>query len=453
MGKIVVVVLIPVLAVLGLWLAIGLDEAPLKGLLIGGVPVRPGDSLEQQLQARVAAYADEEVVIFAGPSQTRRSRRQLGARLELDDVLERAQQMGRSGNPIADLKKWWLARQGRLDLQWPPSIDKGVVGDFISAERERLELPPKAGVTDGEGWSLPGKAGLTLDYHHATAALRRALVAGNSELHLELREVPAPEPILIGSPDGALFDDPESVEAELAEHSELSGVEAPGIPDAVTGAIQWLPSRGDECYEKPPMRPFCDGPRRVPRPLGAAATRASELGLGELSAVRRLLLRPPDGRWIQAAGGPGGPQNLVWPVPGGRFGRGFGFVRKRAAVKDRLHKGVDIPAAQGSPIRAASDGIVAYADNDIRGYGNLLMIVHADGSTTLSAHCRSIFVFPGQRVRSGQIVAEVGRTGMAMGPHLHFEYRKGGQPSDPIALFDHVPPRGQAAPQSPATDR
>ncbi|MET0389827.1 MAG: M23 family metallopeptidase, partial [Polyangiales bacterium] len=68
-------------------------------------------------------------------------------------------------------------------------------------------------------------------------------------------------------------------------------------------------------------------------------------------------------------------------------------------------------------------------------YGNLLVVVHADGGVSFSAHCRAIYVFAGQRVLRGQIVGEVGDTGLARGPHVHWEYHVHGKPIDPDRLF------------------
>jgi murein DD-endopeptidase MepM/ murein hydrolase activator NlpD len=92
-------------------------------------------------------------------------------------------------------------------------------------------------------------------------------------------------------------------------------------------------------------------------------------------------------------------------------------------------------ATAGSPIRASAPGLVAYSDNRVRGYGNLLLLVHGDGSVTLHAHCQRVLVFAGQRVEQGQVIAEVGMTGLAMGPHLHFEYHRAGEAVDPTPLF------------------
>ena len=435
------------LAVLGLVLAaiafvtiVRAGDAPPRGLRIGGQPIDPDQPLAEQLQARAKVYAEELVVIRSGPSKTMRMRRELGASLDVAEVSARAREVGRSGRLIADLRKWFAARRGRLDLPWPATIDAQRLGAFVARERDRLELPPKVGVSDGHGWSLPGEDGVTLDYHQAMVVLTRALKAGRSDVELALRAVPAPEPIVIGLPDGALFDESDP-QADLEAARAAQGEPAQTVPASVVASIEWLPSRGRECYPRPPMPPFCEGPRMVPRAVGHAAVLASELGLGGLHAVRRVLTQGADPRWIAAAGGPQGRQALLWPVIGGRFGRGFGYVRKRIEVRHQIHKGVDIPAPLGSAIRAASAAIAVYSDNGLRGYGNLLILAHADGSVTFTAHCRRIFVAPGDRVRAGQIVAEVGVTGMTMGPHLHFEYHVAARPTDPMALFADAPTR------------
>jgi murein DD-endopeptidase MepM/ murein hydrolase activator NlpD len=108
---------------------------------------------------------------------------------------------------------------------------------------------------------------------------------------------------------------------------------------------------------------------------------------------------------------------------------------RKAELRDRIHAGVDIVAPSGSQILASRSGIIAYSDNRVRGYGNLLVIVHGNGDVTLNAHCQRVFVFAGERVARGQVVAEVGMTGLALGPHLHFELRVAGQPADPQPSF------------------
>jgi murein DD-endopeptidase MepM/ murein hydrolase activator NlpD len=154
------------------------------------------------------------------------------------------------------------------------------------------------------------------------------------------------------------------------------------------------------------------------------------------------MFRPPKPEWLDAAGWAQG-ESLLWPVEGGRLFRGLLPARDG----HRPHKGLDIAAPEGSPIRAIKSGIVAYSDNAVPGYGNLLVSVHPDGSVAFYAHCRAIFVFAGQRITQGQIVGEVGQTGRATGPHVHFEYRTRGRIRNPLALFgDQIPGRRAGRP-------
>lgn len=174
--------------------------------------------------------------------------------------------------------------------------------------------------------------------------------------------------------------------------------------------------------------PWCDGPRAVPDPVGEPDRLASRLGLGTRNAAGLLLTRAPRGSWVAAA--PGGPLgSLLYPVRNGHMGRGVGAGRRRQ------HAGVDIGAPPGTPIRAAADGLVAYSDNGLRGYGNVIILVHRGGWVTLYAHCERTLVFAGQRVRRGETIGHVGSTGLARGPHLHFELRREGVPHDPQPLF------------------
>ncbi len=105
-----------------------------------------------------------------------------------------------------------------------------------------------------------------------------------------------------------------------------------------------------------------------------------------------------------------------WPVAGAissHFGR-----RGR-----RMHEGIDIVANRGTPVGAARSGHVIYSGNGIRGYGNLVIVRHIDGYTSVYAHLSRISVRKGQYVNKGQLVGAVGNTGRTTGHHLHFEIR------------------------------
>jgi murein DD-endopeptidase MepM/ murein hydrolase activator NlpD len=98
----------------------------------------------------------------------------------------------------------------------------------------------------------------------------------------------------------------------------------------------------------------------------------------------------------------------------------------------RLHAGSDFGARSGSPIVAVADGVVISAGYS-GGYGNRVILDHGGGITTVYAHCRSLSVSSGQRVRQGQRIAAVGSTGLSTAPHLHFEFRIDGRPVNPMS--------------------
>ncbi len=109
------------------------------------------------------------------------------------------------------------------------------------------------------------------------------------------------------------------------------------------------------------------------------------------------------------------------------FGMRFHPILRRT----RLHTGVDIGARHGARIRAAAAGEVVVAGY-VKAYGNTVIIDHGGGVTTLYGHCSSLGVSEGQTVKQGDVIARVGSTGLATGPHLHFEVRRNGTPVNPF---------------------
>ena len=116
---------------------------------------------------------------------------------------------------------------------------------------------------------------------------------------------------------------------------------------------------------------------------------------------------------------------FVWPVNGSVVSN-FGVVGK-----GRRNDGINIKASLGSNIKAADKGVVAYAGNELKGFGNLVLIKHSDGYITAYAHADKIYVKKGQSVIRGEKIATVGKTGSVNTPQLHFEVRAGKRAVNP----------------------
>jgi murein DD-endopeptidase MepM/ murein hydrolase activator NlpD len=422
-----------------------LDKRSLPGLKVGGVPLPQTTDPLPVLRAQAEAWGKTQVRLVTKPHLTKVTRAELGGKLDADAMAARVKLVGHSGNPLSDLWTWQDAKRHGMELSWLPHIDRAQLGRYVRAVRNVVERPPVAGTVDQEGVTLAGVPGVTLDVVLTADVLEQLLRSGQLEANVDLREVPAPQ-IEIGSPDGI---DEEHTEAEEPEPRASRGNKPGPVQAKLTAAMQermralaphsWLPPQGCEAMD-PPYERFCQGPRRAAAPHGTAAELAEKLDLGSLQTVGRLLSAPPKAAWVAAAGGPVPTQMLLKPVPSGAgtIWRQFGFVR-RPPFEKLIHRGWDIGALRGTPLLAVNPGIVAYSDNRVRGYGNLLVIVHPDASVTFSAHCRAIYVFAGQRVERGQIVGEVGDTGLARGSHVHWEYHVQGGAVDPKEMWSKEP--------------
>jgi murein DD-endopeptidase MepM/ murein hydrolase activator NlpD len=125
-------------------------------------------------------------------------------------------------------------------------------------------------------------------------------------------------------------------------------------------------------------------------------------------------------------------KGFIWPTRG-VITSGYGWRW------GRMHQGIDIANAVGSPVDAAADGVVEYAGWNSGGYGNMIDIRHADGSLTRYGHLNAVLVREGQRVQQGQQIGEMGSTGYSTGPHLHFEVHPAHQGA--VNPISYLPPR------------
>jgi murein DD-endopeptidase MepM/ murein hydrolase activator NlpD len=166
-----------------------------------------------------------------------------------------------------------------------------------------------------------------------------------------------------------------------------------------------------------------DADHQLPgRPSTALPRPPTALHAGRATAIDayRQQVGPTDGRFIL-------------PVEGPRTS-GFGMRLHPVDHAERLHSGMDIAAAAGTQIQAAAAGQVILSGTQA-GYGNVVVIQHAEGYATLYAHNTENLVSVGTTVSQGQPIATVGSTGRSTGPHLHFEVRKDGKRLDPAIFF------------------
>ena len=114
-----------------------------------------------------------------------------------------------------------------------------------------------------------------------------------------------------------------------------------------------------------------------------------------------------------------------WPVRG-KVITGYG-----AKTNGKANDGINLAVPEGTPVKAAEDGVVAYSGSELKGYGNLILVRHSNGYVTAYAHASELLVKRGDPIKRGQIIAKSGQSGEVGSPQLHFEIRKGSSPVDP----------------------
>ena len=210
------------------------------------------------------------------------------------------------------------------------------------------------------------------------------------------------------------------------------------VSDTPRTALEWypqsdapVPHRVADNHPAPRPRPPHHRPRTTPAPVQTAAAdcppgqnRPAWYTQNNLPAPRP---RPQDATYtdIPDAGG----LAFAWPLSG-HIIADYG-----STASGGRNDGINIAAPSGTPIHAAAAGQISYAGNELRGYGNLVLIKHDGGYVTAYAHADRITVNRGDYVAKGQVIGYAGQTGDVSSPQLHFEIRKGVQPVNPHAML------------------
>ena len=133
---------------------------------------------------------------------------------------------------------------------------------------------------------------------------------------------------------------------------------------------------------------------------------------------------------VKASEATGALPTFRWPV------RGKVITSYGAKTNGKSNDGINLAVPEGTPVKAAEDGVVAYSGNELKGYGNLVLVRHSNGYVTAYAHASELMVKRGDTIKRGQIIAKSGQSGEVGSPQLHFEIRKGSSPVDPLQFLN-----------------
>jgi len=181
------------------------------------------------------------------------------------------------------------------------------------------------------------------------------------------------------------------------------------------------------------MRAGLSGDHDVVRPLKAAnaqPARPAHEHAGPAEA-RKLVAAAPVEKLagVEPAKETDAAPSFRWPVRG-QVIAGFG-----AKADGERNNGIDIAVPENTPIKAADDGVVIYSGNELKSFGNLLLVRHSNNYITAYAHAKELRVKRGDQIKSGEIIGMSGQTGNIESPQIHFEIRKGSTPVDPVRLL------------------
>src|SRR5712672_2343510 len=302
--------------------------------------------------------------------------------------------------------------------------------------RQERQMPDRQ-ITVERGQSL-GK--LAVQYHVS----KQAIIAAN---HLEppdykvkigirltipgagapVQQAMAPPPASAGpSPDVIPLDDPPSPRAAAPAPSSSPSASVAVLPPPAPPQSAPPPRPAPMALPTPQPAPI-PPPQPAANPAGPNKTIAfppREPSAAEEARAEPAASAPP----IQSTG-----SRFPWPVHGH-------VLASYGVAADGTHNdGINIAASRGTPIKSVESGIVAYVGNELRGYGNLVLIKHTNGWISAYAHCDEVLVRKGDPVYKGQTIAKVGATGGVTEPQLHFELRQGKRPVDPRGFLDPAP--------------
>ncbi|XSC46680.1 peptidoglycan DD-metalloendopeptidase family protein [Bradyrhizobium sp. RDT10] len=187
----------------------------------------------------------------------------------------------------------------------------------------------------------------------------------------------------------------------------------------------------------PVAQPVAAAPAQPAAPVAAPATKVASAGgppqsARLASATTNVTEEKPvvEQASIKPSEATGALPTFRWPV------RGKVITSYGAKTNGKSNDGINLAVPEGTPVKAAEDGVVAYSGNELKGYGNLVLVRHSNGYVTAYAHASELMVKRGDTIKRGQIIAKSGQSGEVGSPQLHFEIRKGSSPVDPLQFLN-----------------
>lgn len=188
----------------------------------------------------------------------------------------------------------------------------------------------------------------------------------------------------------------------------------------------------------PGGKTVASAPRAVvaeaPKPVAAPATKPVVVAHAEPQQKARVATEtrdiPEAQSPVKAAETTNALPTFRWPV------RGRVITAYGAKSNGKQNDGINVAVPEGTPVKAAEDGVVAYSGNELKGYGNLILVRHSNGYVTAYAHASELMVKRGDTIKRGQVIAKSGQTGEVGSPQLHFEIRKGSSAVDPLQFLN-----------------
>ncbi len=271
--------------------------------------------------------------------------------------------------------------------------------------------------------------------HPATAAAAPAPVAAAPVIS----SAPAVKPVAVmAAPPSVHVVNPGETLASIARHNHISVAELARANNIDASAKLKLGTRLNV-----PSKAAAAAAPAPAAPIGVVATAPAGATVPAANAKVAIATPQQSARLAQANPPPeeveapavkpgeatGALPTFRWPVRG-KVIAGYG-----AKTNGKSNDGINLAVPEGTPIKAAEDGVVAYSGNELKGYGNLILVRHSNGYVTAYAHASELMVKRGDTIKRGQIIAKSGQSGEVGSPQLHFEIRKGSQPVDPLQFL------------------